>query len=411
VLYEDRPPAAQLTTFYLLLSVGGAVGGLFVSLVAPMTFSDVYEYPLLLALVPFLRPASRWSPEGGLARALLLVAELACAGVLAYALAGAATGDPELEAKFVSDWWLLATLVLPIVLILRRAGIAVLLTVLLGLLTFTASEQPLYQDRNFFGTTRVIGEDGMRRMQHGTTLHGAQLLAPDSRRVATTYYTEEGPFGDIVEQLQEDEPFVEVGVVGLGTGATLGHARLWQRFTYYEIDPAVIKAAEDPDLFTWISGSDVDVRVVEGDARKQLEDEERRYDLLVMDAYSSDAVPTHLLTVEAMELYLDRLAKDGVLALHISSRHLELEPVVSANVERLGLEARIRSDRPTEQRKRETGATGSRWIVVAKELDQLESLATDEDWLELSEPDPDRAWTDDFSNVAQTIRWLPGWLS
>lgn len=411
VLYRDRPPAEQLTTFYLLMSVGGALGGTFVSLVAPTTFNDVYEYPLLLALVLFLRPAPRWSPESPTRRGLLLVAEFAVAAILAIALAGAAMEDESLESRFVSDWWLLATLVVPFVLIARRAGIALLLAVLLGLLTFATPERPLFQERNFFGTTRVIDDSGLRQMLHGTTLHGGQLLDPDRRRAATTYYTEEGPFGDVIDQLQRDEPFVEIGVVGLGTGVTLAHARMWQRFTYYEIDPAVIDAATDPDLFTWISGADVDVRIVEGDARKQLETERRRYDLLVMDAYSSDAVPTHLLTVEAMQLYLDRLTPDGVLAMHISSRHLDLLPVVSANAARLGLAARTRVDHPSEERRSKYAATSSRWVVLARTEQHLESLATDENWNQLEDVDDDRTWTDDFSNVAQTIRWLPGWVA
>ncbi|MCW2921293.1 MAG: hypothetical protein JWL76_1167 [Thermoleophilia bacterium] len=409
VLYEDRPQAEQLTTFYLLMSVGGAIGGTFVSLVAPIAFNDVYEYPLLLALVLFLRPAPGWSPRSGTWRALLLVAELAAAGIIAIALAGAATKDPVLEARFVADGWLLVTLLVPVVLIVRRAGIALLLAVLLALVSFAEPETRLFRDRNFFGTTRVIEENGIRHIKHGTTLHGGQLIDPARRREGTTYYTKEGPLGDIVGELQRDGDFDEVSIVGLGSGAILAHAHAGQRFTFYEIDPVVIRAAKDPDLFTWISDANVDVRIVEGDARKELETEERQYDLLAMDAFSSDAIPVHLMTVEAMQLDLERLAPDGVLAMHVSSRHLDLLPVISANAARLGLVARTRVDRPSERRAAR-GATASRWVVLVEDADRLGAIADDPHWKPLPDPDDERAWTDDFSNVAQTIKWLPGWM-
>lgn len=409
VLYADRPPAEQLTTFYLLMSVGGAIGGTFVSLVAPIAFNDVYEYPLLLALVLFLRPAPRWSPTSGMWRALLLVAELAAAGIIAIALAGAATKDPVLEARFVADGWLLVTLLVPVVLIVRRAGIALLFAVLLALVTFSEPETRLFRDRNFFGTTRVIEENGIRHIKHGTTLHGGQLIDPARRREGTTYYTQEGPLGDIVRELQRDGDFDEVGIVGLGSGAILAHARDGQRFTFYEIDPVVIRAAKDPDLFTWISDANVPVRIVEGDARKELETERRQFDLLAMDAFSSDAIPVHLMTVEAMRLDLDRLAPDGVLAMHVSSRHLDLLPVISANAARLGLTARTRVDRPSPKRALR-GATASRWVVLVEDEQRLGAIADDPHWKPLPDPDDERAWTDDFSNVAQTIKWLPSWM-
>ncbi len=409
VLYEDRPPAEQLTTFYLLMSVGGAIGGTLISLVAPIALNDVYEYPLLLALVLFLRPAPRWSPASRTWRAVLLLAEFALAALLAVALAGAALENESLEVRFVSEGWLLATRVLPVVLRARRAGIAVLLAVLLGLVTFAEPEQPLFRERNFFGTTRVIDENGVRHMKHGTTLHGGQNLDPELRREATTYYTKEGPYGDIIEYFQRDDDFDEVGIVGLGSGAILAHARDGQLFTYYEIDPAVIDAAKDTDLFTWISDSNVDVRIVEGDARKELETERHRYDLLSMDAFSSDAIPTHLMTVEAMQLYLDRLNPDGVLVMHISSRHLDLLPVVTANANELGLHGLTRTDRPDEERTK-AGATSSQFVVLVEDEDRLDAFADDDRWKPLPEVDADRAWTDDFSNVAETIKWWPSWL-
>jgi hypothetical protein len=416
LLYEDRPAAEHLTSFYLLLSLGGAIGGAFTALVAPAVFDGVYEYPLLLGAVLLLRPAGWREGErlrgSGAWRASSAIVELAVGALLLLALGSAAATESSLHDDIDGTGWVLAIAAACVVLAVRRWGLAVAITGALVMLLAAADDDAIFVERNFYGTVRVKRDETSTRLLHGTTLHGAQLRDPELRREATTYYSRTGPVGDIFEQLQRDEPFVEVGVVGLGSGALLAYERIWQRWTFYEIDPAVIRVARDPRLFTWLSGSKVDVDVVEGDARLQLRARTKeRYDLLVLDAYSSDAVPVHLLTAEALELYLDRLAPHGVIALHVSSRHVDLEPVVAALARRAGVVGYARVDELDEQRSYIDEAAESHWLVLARERADLEGLPRATGWRPLVGGTRTTAWTDDRSDVASAIRWMPDWLT
>jgi SAM-dependent methyltransferase len=410
VLYADRPRDTEhLTGYYLLVATGGAIGGMAMSLLAPVLLDDVYEYPLLLALALLLRPAPRRAAQHGGTRAALQVAELALAATLLVVLGASAIDGATFTDRLQGGAWLVVLGAAGVVLLARRTGVFLLVAGTLVLVAFADQGAALHRDRSFFGSLRVEDRGGMRRLLHGTTLHGAQQLDPSRSRMPTTYYTTPGPLGDAVERLQRDEPFVEVGVVGLGTGALVSHARLWQRFTFYEIDPDVIEVATDPELFTFLPEADVRVDVVEGDARLRLDaDEDARFDLLVLDAYSSDAVPVHLLTVEALELYRRRLAAGGVLLLHVSSRHLDLLPVVAAGARASGLDGVVRSYSPPLQERRRDGATPSTWIALAPDRAALAPLSRDGGWRPLPSVDT-RAWTDDYANVVGAIRWWPRW--
>lgn len=413
VLHAERPPARQLTTFYLLLSLGGAIGGSFTALLAPLAFDDVHEYPVLLAAALLLRRApfrrlQSWLGSGARRAVVTLVELLLVVGLLLLLVPDATHVESE-ALELEGAGWAVAAGAGLLLLALRRWGMLVVGACLLGLLTVSPDDDALLRERNFFGTISVQEVDGQYRLLHGTTLHGSQFRATARRDTPTTYYSRRGPLGDVFEHLQRQEPFVEVGAVGLGTGSVAAYARLWQRFTFFEIDPAVIRIARDPDLFTWLSDADVDIRVVEGDARLRLQEErDDRFDLLVLDAYSSDAVPVHLLTTEAFELYLEKLAPGGRMAVHISSRHLDLEPVVAANAQRLGLASLGRADAARLPEQVLDDATGSHWIVLARDRADLAPLAGRSGWYPLVEAGADEAWTDDFSNVAATIEWLPG---
>lgn len=412
-LYADRPPVQRLTTFYLLLSVGGAIGGMFVALAAPAWFDAIYEYPLLLAAVLLLRPS--WNPriESPTLRALATIAELTLAALL-LALMLDDVASHGVGIRFAGTAGLLLVCAAIAALMLRRWGI-----VLVAAATFLAVsidvDGVLVANRNFFGTVRVMADHDSHRMLHGTTLHGVQLTTPGDERTPTSYYTQDGPVGDAFDELQRDEPFVDVGVVGLGSGALLAYERRWQRWTFFEIDPAVIDAARDPELFTWLSGSQVDVDVVRGDARLQVEARERdpdaeRFDLLVLDAYSSDSVPVHLLTVQAFRSWLDATTPHGVLLLHVSSRHLDLAPVVAADAHELGLAAIHRIDDRLTDAQRDVHGAKSHWIALARTPEDLRGLDRVDGWEPLLPSRGIDAWTDDYSNVVGAIRWRPDWL-
>ncbi|MCW2924837.1 MAG: hypothetical protein JWM98_2241 [Thermoleophilia bacterium] len=419
-LFADRPSSRHLTSFYLLLSLGGAIGGTFTALVAPVVFERVYEYPTVLAFALVLRPAilpaarrAAWRPS---VRAGATIAEVTLAGVLAAVLARSATSSSTTYDVFGPNLPVLLAVTAGFALLaLGRWGFATAATTLLVLFTVAGGSESrtLHVERNFFGSLRVEQDATSRRLLHGTTLHGIQLRDRALAREPGTYYSKDGPLGDVLEHFQRAGDFRRVGAVGLGTGTVASYARAGQRFTFYEIDPAVIDVATDPRWFTWIrdARARADVRIVEGDARLRLQDEAAahrpRFDLLILDAYSSDAVPVHLLTVEALRLYARRLAPGGVMAFHISSRHLDLQPVVAASVARAGLVGTVRFDQFRTASQIKASAVPSLWVVVGRTRRDLEPLRGVRDWERLPR-DRDGAWTDDYSNLARAIRWLPG---
>jgi hypothetical protein len=305
----------------------------------------------------------------------------------------------------------------------RRFAAAVV--VLLGVSWVCSREEaPLYCARSFFGVLRVEletdsdeqGEYKAHKLLHGSTLHGTQGLALDDSLDPWTYYHRTGPVGDIFEELTDRQSFLKeghIGVVGLGTGSIAAYGQPGQQLTYFEIDPAVKQIAEDPQYFTYLSNCRADYQIVLGDARLRLADvPDKEFDVLLIDAFSSDAIPIHLLTREAIQLYVSKLADRGLLAIHISNRHLDLEPVLGNLAKDANLVARVRSDGSENYR----GKASSHWVLLTRRKSDLGSLAKDDDWEPLGPDDSQRLWTDDFSNILSVIKpedldwkWLPGW--
>jgi SAM-dependent methyltransferase len=406
-LAEERPPASLLTLFYLCLAVGGAIGGLFNALAAPLIFRMPFEYPLALAAAGLLKPyryASRTS------------ARASAADFWLPALVGlGAFGALELFGREGSSFGKLAIpigLALPVfvcyVFSARpiRLGLSMAAFVVATMLQPDPTGQLVDVERSFFGVHRVAVDTSnqLRLLFHGNTLHGAQSLDPAKAREPQTYYTRSGPAGQLFEALA-GKAGQSVGVVGLGTGALAAYAQPGQSWTFYEIDPVVVHLARDAGYFSFLKDAAVPVRVVVGDARLSLASErDRSFDLLVLDAFSSDAVPVHLLTREAVRLYLSKLKPDGVLAFHASSRLLRLRQLVLA----LGNDARLvhllQQDRRRERVTSWSGWTPSDWVVLAREHDELGTLTTDGRWGRIEEPAA-RVWTDDYSNLLALFRW------
>jgi spermidine synthase len=338
-LHRLRPAREKLTAFYLCISGGGALGGLFVGLVAPQLFDDYLElsFGALAALVAFYA-ARRLDPKGWLHARDLRVVWVGAAGLLA---AGA-------------------------------AGLAV-----------TRADVPgvLHQERSFFGVLRVIDvapEDPRRHrttLRSGTTIHGAQLRHPKARRLPSTYYGELTGIGMLLRQLPEDRP-ARVGTIGLGIGTVASYGRPGDRYRFYEIDPQVITLANDEKYFSYLADSPAEIEIVTGDARLSLESEmesdpDARFDVLIVDAFSSDAIPVHLLTLEAFRLYRAHLGESGVLALHLSNLYLDLPPVALRLCAETGLHAlEVRNVLMPRQI-----SLASRWIVASPDEARLEALA------------------------------------
>ncbi|HYD26679.1 fused MFS/spermidine synthase [Brevundimonas sp.] len=347
MLAARRPPPDRLTEFYLLLSVGGVVGGAFTALLAPVIFNMVWEYPLVLVLVGLARPWDRRRLRGEEIGALVAVAvlSLAAAGISAWmssdldAWAALWRIMPLFELQTLG-MLILGPAVVCAFLLRDRAQAFAAALLMLGLSAqfVTRGYDYSYSERSFFGVMRVASQvdDGLggevHVLTHGTTWHGSQARDPRFACQPTLYYHPLTPIGQSAQIVQARGP-ARIGVVGQGSGTMAAYKRAEDSLTFFEIDPMVDRMSRDPRWFTYISDcAQGEVRTVLGDARLTLGDEQAgSYDLLIIDAFSSDAVPTHLLTVEAIDGYLRLLKPDGVVLLHLSNRNLEIVlPTVAA---------------------------------------------------------------------------------
>jgi len=405
-LARRRPDTSHLTEYYLWIAVGGALGGAFNVLVAPHIFSSVLEYPLALVLAAALRPGTRTWVARRSTRDLAFV--LLAVGVLAGARL--ALSAPDIGASPAMASWMDVVAVLasfPVaVAVYRLANVpisfALGLAVVLGAGKVLAwhGAKPVIAKRNFFGVHQVRDDrrSRIRYLLHGSTIHGAQALSDVTHPEPLSYYSREGPVGDLFREVPS-APGRRVGLIGLGTGAMAVYAGPGEEWTAYEIDPLVLKIASDPHLFTFLSRSSTPVKVVLGDGRLSLAGApNHHFDLLVLDAFTSDAIPVHLLTREALRIYLAKLAPQGVLAVHLSNRYLRLDPVLGNLVADAGLVARLRRAKPTPQEAAEAKAP-SMWAVVARSEADLGELAEDVRWRTLVPDSSAGVWTDDYSDI------------
>lgn len=351
-LFRTRPPPAQLTTYYLVIALGGWAGGAAVALLAPIVFPGLYEYPVALA-------------------ALALTIAIARKDTLIAWIKGA----PRLAVG---------------------ASIALAIVIAVKMIVASAEEnrttQTLTERRSFYGLYRVTRARRHGRVERdlvsGTTRHGRQR---EGDLTPLSYYHPDGPLGDALDALP---PPHHIGAVGLGVGAAAGHLREGESIRFFEIDPVVAELAREH--FTYLEDSAGDVEVVVGDARVSLERERGRYDLLLVDAFSGDAIPTHLITVEALRVYLSRLERGGLLLLHVSNRYYDLRGILSANarvlhlhgaeIERLGGLA--------------DGEDPSQYVALARDRRALAPLLS-RGWRRLRRGG--RPWTDDHVNVLSAL--------
>jgi spermidine synthase len=419
-LARDRPSPEHLTEFYFWVALGGVIGGAFNALVAPVIFTRIAEYPITVlllillapleelrrrdvqaerpAVTPPARPALRFS---SLKREHLL--DVVLPGLLVLVTVGTIALGPQLDAGLGRA--VTPLLVLPPVIAFHfsrrrlRFALAVAAIVLAG--SMADIGRVLHMERSFFGVHRVVIDTtrSYHDLMHGSTLHGRQSRDPALSREALGYYTATGPAGDILATIPRPS---RVAVVGLGAGTLAAHAIAGDRWTFYEIDPAVERIARNPRLFTYLADAAGQVRVVLGDARLNLAATSERYDLVILDAYTSDVIPIHLLTREAVQMYFARASPHGLVALHITSRHFSLGPVVSAITRDLGLAGRLRHDRQDAEGLRRSHWS-SEWAVLARDTDHLGTLPRDTRWIPLDALPASRTWTDDYSSILTVL--------
>lgn len=397
-LYAARPDGRHLTLFYLVMSVGGALGGFFNSILAPVLFDSLAEggVTTLLAATLVLSPAMRPTRTQALLGA---GAGIAAALPLLLAIEVVRIGD-WLTLKFAM-FGLAAFLAIALRRQLPAAAIATVLVTATGVWLIPNGD--LFRDRSFFGTHRVMDADGLRHYTNGTTIHGAERLADfgSPRPEPQFYYHRNGPMAQVLTSAV-GERARRVGIVGLGAGALACYRHEGQDWTFYEIDAVVDRIARDPRLFTFLSACAPDAPTRLGDARMMLAREggEPPYDVLIIDAYGSDAVPMHLTTQEAMELYLSRLAPGGVLLYHVSNRYYAIERPLGRSAARLGLVARVQNHE--KQDPSDPGEIASRVVMLARDEAALGPLARDPRWKPL-QSDGGTVWTDDFADLLSII--------
>jgi hypothetical protein len=405
-LAARRPPAFRLAAFYLALAAGGALGGVFNALAAPVLFDRLIEYRLSLVLAALALPAvadarpirERIGPGD-------LVLPLAVFVLLGTALGVSGLSDAltSLAAMLGSGLAVLACWAYRI----RPVRFALVVGAVFAACGFWPGRdgRVLLRTRDFYGVLRVTRDDASRttRLFHGRTLHGEQSMRPGQRREPRAYFARTGPVGRIFEGPNHPR---RVAVVGLGCGTLACYARPGDDWTFLELDPAVVRIARDQRYFTYLADCRADrLDVVVGDARHALRHSPAPpYDLIVLDAFSSDSVPVHLLTREAFRLYRARLAPDGRLAFNLSNEYLDLEPVIAALTGDAGWVCRICYDLDLGPEDRRQGRRPTIWAVAARRIEALgSSLASDPRWVP-AQTDPRIAcWTDEYSNLFRSL--------
>ncbi len=403
-LAATKPPAARLTEFYLCIAVGGLLGGVFNALIAPVVFDSVLEYSLTLLAACAVRPwsSNRSSPRH-IGRDVGLIA-FACVLLVAVRVG---IGDRPALVPAVIASALVAMICLRMSRDPIRFTLAIGAVVIAGLVLGATRRGILLKERNFFGV-REVREDvpnRMRVLMHGTTKHGGQSTDPARRREPPSYHNRQGPLGDVFRALPSTSGR-RVAVIGLGTGAMAAYAGAGEKWVFYEIDPDIARLARDARYFTYLQDTPANVEIILGDGRLSLAQAPNHYyDLIFIDAFSSDAIPTHLLTLEALSVYRSKLSEKGLLVVHLSNRYLDLEPVLGRLVQVTGLAGLIRVNTGQTRELLASGGDPSIWAAVASRGSFLGAIRDDERWRPLRLRKGVALWTDDFSNIFSVFRW------
>ena len=406
-LAKNRPSTKYLTEFYLWISIGGFLGGFFNSLIAPLIFKEVVEYPLAVVLACLLKPGTSFKGWNKKAFIEETIFSLIPAGVivgLKYFLE---------YFQIINSYWLANVVMygIPAIICLRSAfnsfrfGLSVGAIILVYMFYMNPGYYDvLYTERNFFGVHRIsIDKQGKKLyLFQDTTLHGEQKTDELDKCVPLSYYHETGPIGQLFNAFADDNTKTHVAAIGLGTGSVSCLGKKNQKWIFYEIDPSIVRINNDAKYFTFLVNSLPETYVYFGDARLTLQGAKNNYyDFIILDAFSSDAIPIHLITREAMELYLKKLRKGGIIAFHISNRYLNLAPVLGNLAWYQGLVAVIQQDNANPYYDK----SASNWVLIAREKSDLGKLVYDKRWQPLYGRTDLKLWTDDYSNIFSIFNW------
>lgn len=403
-LARTRPHVRDLTAFYLCLAIGGAAGGVFNALIAPLAFDAVLEYPLALALACALRRTSA-AP-----RRAALWQDLWPAALLAGVFAALVYADIRPFAH--GAWSIFVYLqVIGVGLYLlhdRPRPFALALAVLLlATPAVHSAGQVLERHRSFFGVHSVVKDETgkLHVLMHGITVHGAQFRDAERRLKPTTYYHAGSPIGQLFTVLGRHGDILNVAVIGMGIGTLACYRAPGRIWTFYEIDPLVVRLAKDARYFHFLEHCAPEAKIVVGDGRLSLAQARGvEYDLIVIDTFSSDAIPAHMITREALALYLSRISERGIIIFHVTNQYLDLVPVLARLATEAGVAALMPGPRLEIEFEERLSVLPSTWVAMARDAQRLKALDTEEGWIALPTPRSGKAWTDDFSNVLRALK-------
>ncbi|MGR4891473.1 spermidine synthase [Sphingopyxis sp. LARHCG72] len=422
-LYHLRPAPQHLTLFYLIMSAGGVLGGLFAALFAPLLFDWVYEHPLLILAaamllpLPALFPWDKWLGLEVKTTRVVAVLLVVIAAFASWHMVANWTG--RLDGA-VAGWGIAIFVIGMLVIGWRWAFVSVLALLMIGVGGWDTIQESFTgaRVRSYFGVYTVTDypASNQRRLAHGTTLHGLQRTDAAHRRDPTTYYGHQSGVGLTLDKAEAlAGPNASVGIVGLGAGTLACYRKPGQRWTIFEIDPVMVDIARDPAKFTFLSDCAGDTPIVIGDARLQLANQPAgRFDIIVIDAFSSDAIPLHLLTREAIGIYARAMKPDGILLIHISNRFFGLEPVLAAEAKARDWTSAIRMD-PGPIGDEYGDLTGSNWVALTATPERMQQLtgglrprkdSRDLDtWVPLEARPNFERWTDDYASTLPVLLW------
>ena len=408
-LAKVRPGASKLTEFYFFMSLGGVIGGFFNAIIAPVFFVTAIEYPLVLGLAMLVRYAN--DPERTFKKFLIILGKKAFSlnTILIFIVLGAAYAGYLLKNSTID---IIAAVIVCISLLIDikkrwQFGSLALLLIMTSPLAMPilseTSENVILRDRNFFGTIRILDNPDFRTLLHGTTNHGSQPLAPDEKLLKITYFSEISPVADVFKILDkmhgENADPKNVGILGLGIGAMACYTHPGRHFDFYEIDNEINLLAKDPKYFTYLSDCGSSYDVIMGDGRLNLKKQEsQKYQALFMDAFSSDNIPVHLVTKEAIDLYFEKIKPDGLIAVHISNNYLDMEPVLKMIADNLGIYAVAHVKEGGKLQNTNIEGFPSHYFVMTKNqqiINDLKELG----WSEPIHRDGVALWTDKYTNI------------
>jgi hypothetical protein len=404
-LAKRRPAPRHLTAFYMWMSAGGMIGGIAAGLIAPYVFSWIAEYPILIALAVLCRPGL--SLPNSRAEQIIFFGALAVAA-LALGLFRAFELDIDTQ---VFNWVVVGLLIVTVLFWRDPLPFAAIVAFILFANHFVTETGGAQTVRSFFGVHKIseTADGRFRILSHGTTLHGGQRIRDASGNPITgrpepiMYYYDGSALAQILDAARARTKPIKYAVIGLGTGTLACRAEPGDTVHYYEIDPAIIRISSDPKNFSFLTECKPE-RIIVGDARLTLaEAPDATYDVIIVDAFSSDAIPIHLMTREAMAIYLKKLVPQGIVAIHVSNRHLELASVVAGIASANGMVSRVNEGSDVTESDADYIFLGTVVVAARKDEDFGPIAAKSEHW-EFQRPDPkQRVWTDDYSNIIGSI--------